>query len=154
MQNLFDFALATPEILLLIMAAVVLLIDAFNKSESRHVTFTLSIGALLVLTAVSLWQWNDGVQGSSFGGLYVVDSLSHFLKVLSYVAVATTLIYGRAYAEQRDMLKNGGEFYSLTLFALLGQMVMISARSEEHTSELQSLMRISYTVFCLNKHTN
>src|SRR3546814_9474304 len=26
-----------------------------------------------------------------------------------------------------------------------------SARSEEHTSELQSLMRISYTVFCLNK---
>src|SRR3546814_1648065 len=25
-------------------------------------------------------------------------------------------------------------------------------RSEEHTSELQSLMRISYTVFCLNKN--
>src|SRR5690606_26583134 len=52
-----------------------------------------------------------------------------FLKVLSYVAVAATLIYGRGYAEQRDMLKNGGEFYSLTLFALLGQMVMISAGS-------------------------
>src|SRR3546814_8138036 len=30
-----------------------------------------------------------------------------------------------------------------------------SARSEEHTSELQSLMRTSYAVFCLNKqHTN
>src|SRR3546814_6269930 len=28
------------------------------------------------------------------------------------------------------------------------------ARSEEHTSELQSLMRISYAVFCLNKTTN
>src|SRR3546814_10265006 len=27
----------------------------------------------------------------------------------------------------------------------------VSARSEEHTSELQSLMRISYAVFCLNK---
>src|SRR3546814_7939714 len=27
-------------------------------------------------------------------------------------------------------------------------------RSEEHTSELQSLMRISYTVFCLNKQNN
>src|SRR3546814_2718472 len=26
-------------------------------------------------------------------------------------------------------------------------------RPEEHTSELQSLMRISYAVFCLNKHT-
>src|SRR3546814_3998502 len=28
-----------------------------------------------------------------------------------------------------------------------------SWRSEEHTSELQSLMRISYAVFCLNKKT-
>src|SRR3546814_3138865 len=27
-------------------------------------------------------------------------------------------------------------------------------RSEEHTSELQSLMRISYAVFCLKKKTN
>src|SRR3546814_6058901 len=27
-------------------------------------------------------------------------------------------------------------------------------RSEEHTSELQSLMRISYAVFCLNKKIN
>src|SRR3546814_7049140 len=27
--------------------------------------------------------------------------------------------------------------------------IMISERSEEHTSELQSLMRISYAVFCL-----
>src|SRR3546814_2389647 len=28
------------------------------------------------------------------------------------------------------------------------------ARSEEHTSELQSLMRISYAFFCLKKKTN
>src|SRR3546814_7242814 len=28
------------------------------------------------------------------------------------------------------------------------------ARSEEHTSELQSLMRISYAVFCLKKQNN
>src|SRR3546814_8387879 len=30
---------------------------------------------------------------------------------------------------------------------------MRALRSEEHTSELQSLMRISYAVFCLNKKT-
>src|SRR3546814_1819571 len=29
----------------------------------------------------------------------------------------------------------------------------VVARSEEHTSELQSLMRISYAVFCLKKNT-
>src|SRR3546814_6458895 len=31
--------------------------------------------------------------------------------------------------------------------------VLTSTRSEEHTSELQSLMRNSYAVFCLKKHT-
>src|SRR3546814_3042604 len=30
-------------------------------------------------------------------------------------------------------------------------MMVAAARSEEHTSELQSLMRISYAVFCLKK---
>src|SRR3546814_5483587 len=34
---------------------------------------------------------------------------------------------------------------------LLGDL---TARSEEHTSELQSLMRISYAVFCLTKKTH
>src|SRR3546814_4918409 len=32
--------------------------------------------------------------------------------------------------------------------------VFHNVRSEEHTSELQSLMRISYAVFCLKKKTN
>src|SRR3546814_1399010 len=32
--------------------------------------------------------------------------------------------------------------------------LIITTRSEEHTSELQSLMRISYAVFCLKKKTN
>src|SRR3546814_3340030 len=31
---------------------------------------------------------------------------------------------------------------------------LVTMRSEEHTSELQSLMRISYAAFCLKKKTN
>src|SRR3546814_2617866 len=34
--------------------------------------------------------------------------------------------------------------------AMIGRANLV-ARSEEHTSELQSLMRISYAVFCLKK---
>src|SRR3546814_1679630 len=34
-----------------------------------------------------------------------------------------------------------------------GTSALIWQRSEEHTSELQSLMRISYAVFCLKKKT-
>src|SRR3546814_1625326 len=37
---------------------------------------------------------------------------------------------------------------------LAGNFADINPRSEEHTYELQSLMRISNAVFCLNKNTN
>src|SRR5690606_31718743 len=102
-------------------------IDAFSKAATRHLTFVLSLGTLVVVAAVSAWQWSNNLQGSTFHGLYVVDPLAHLLKISSYIAVAVTLIYGRTYAEDRNMLSNGGELYTLTLFALLGQMVMISA---------------------------
>src|SRR3546814_10195446 len=39
-----------------------------------------------------------------------------------------------------------------TCLGLPGAMPVVN-RSEEHTSELQSLMRISYAVFCLKKKT-
>src|SRR3546814_3463498 len=52
--------------------------------------------------------------------------------------------------------------YDFSIYGgLSAQLARISAdtirdeeRSEEHTSELQSLMRISYAVFCLKKKTN
>src|SRR3546814_3105467 len=44
----------------------------------------------------------------------------------------------------RDRRRRGGLPHRLQLFGIL-------PRSEEHTSELQSLMRISYAVFCLKK---
>src|SRR3546814_3216881 len=37
------------------------------------------------------------------------------------------------------------------ILALLAEIRLAPRRSEEHTSELQSLMRISYAVFCLKK---
>lgn len=129
MQNHFEVILALPEILLLILIGVVLIFDSFSKSEGRHATFLLTLVALLVVTVADAVQWSDGVAGSAFNGMYVVDSLSHFLKIASYVTVAATLIYGRQYAEERDMLSRGGELYTLSLLALLGEMVMISAGS-------------------------
>src|SRR3546814_7000154 len=50
---------------------------------------------------------------------------------------------GRHQTMTHDYKRNG----VTTLFAALN-------RSEEHTSELQSLMRISYAVFCLKKKKN
>src|SRR3546814_1411636 len=51
--------------------------------------------------------------------------------------------------ESRGFLRGGtGDEFPIQAFASNGFAVL---RSEEHTSELQSLMRISYAVFCLKK---
>src|SRR3546814_956136 len=55
--------------------------------------------------------------------------------------------------------RRGNRLFELGLGEVAMAFVAASAksdqiRSEEHTSELQSLMRISYAVFCLKKKTN
>src|SRR3546814_1559566 len=49
-----------------------------------------------------------------------------------------------------DGKKQGHERYARLI---LRRNVQVAVRPEEHTSELQSLMRISYAVFCLKKKT-
>src|SRR3546814_10105215 len=54
----------------------------------------------------------------------------------------TCLLYGKRPEQFLHVGRNG---------AFEGQIRLRDRRSEEHTSELQSLMRISYAVFCLKK---
>src|SRR3546814_1828458 len=54
----------------------------------------------------------------------------------------------------RDPIERVISFYEFLHHASVEQLEALSlapGRSEEHTSELQSLMRISYAVFCLKK---
>src|SRR3546814_4349712 len=56
----------------------------------------------------------------------------------------------RGRAERLDIVEPPGHAFQVAAVEkTLGGRVI--ARSEEHTSELQSLMRISYAVFCLKK---
>ena len=48
---------------------------------------------------------------------------------LAALAMFATLVYGRRYAGDRDMLARGGEMFSLALYALLGMFVMISGHN-------------------------
>src|SRR3546814_7657481 len=48
----------------------------------------------------------------------------------------------------------GGDLREWKESASRAERVYLQIRSEEHTSELQSLMRISYAVFCLKKKKN
>src|SRR3546814_980496 len=56
--------------------------------------------------------------------------------------------HGQVVADEKRQGLDQDRLVALQPFELPGQPVQ---RSEEHTSELQSLMRISYAVFCLKK---
>src|SRR3546814_5962252 len=49
-------------------------------------------------------------------------------------------------------MKRGALFVTTARGGIHNESALYDARSEEHTSELQSLMRISYAVFCLKKN--
>src|SRR3546814_1753546 len=74
---------------------------------------------------------------------------------------SATARLGEAYLEGRGVPQDPGKAIPLLQQAAEagqpGAMMALGQgylRSEEHTSELQSLMRISYAVFCLNKKTD
>src|SRR3546814_4435309 len=56
-----------------------------------------------------------------------------------------------AFAGARFPARSRGVDVMKAYAVVIGDPVAHSRRSEEHTSELQSLMRISYAVFCLKK---
>jgi NADH-quinone oxidoreductase subunit N len=60
--------------------------------------------------------------------MVVIDPMGAWLKCFATISVMVTLVYGRPYAADRDMLR-GGEFFTLSLFALLGMFVMISGHN-------------------------
>ncbi|MDR3428070.1 MULTISPECIES: NADH-quinone oxidoreductase subunit NuoN [Silvimonas] len=115
---------AAPEIFLLIAVSAILLIDLFLSDAKRHVTYLLTLIALAV-TACLLVNGMTHPSQIAFNGMFVADPLAGVAKVAMILGVALVLIYGRSYAEARGIYK--GELFSLTLFALLGMMVMTSS---------------------------
>ncbi|WP_269531009.1 NADH-quinone oxidoreductase subunit NuoN [Chitinimonas sp. BJYL2] len=117
---------ALPEIWLLCATSAVLLIDLFVKDERRDITYVLSLLTLLgaaVLT-VEGFSW---APRTAFTGMFVADAMADVLKLGMYGAVGLMFVYARTYAADRQMYR--GEVFTLTLFALLGMMVMASSNN-------------------------
>ena len=117
-----------PELVLLAMACAIALIDLFVKSPLRGLTHGLTLLTLAVLALMTGTMAAGGETIKGFGGMVVSDPMGNWLKCFASIAMMATLIYGRPYASQRDMLR-GGELFTLSLFALLGMFVMISGHN-------------------------
>ena len=125
-MNWTDFNLipAMPDIVLLSALGIVLLVDLWTSDKNRYITHVLS---LLALVAAAAAQWLVWVPQSvsTFSGMYIADGMSQLSKMVMYAATFALFVYAKPYNQVRDMFR--GEFYTLTLFALSGMSVMVSA---------------------------
>jgi NADH-quinone oxidoreductase subunit N len=117
-----------PEIVLLVMACVIALVDLFVKSPKRTATYALTLLSLGAVALLHALHADAGQTLYGFGRLVVSDPMGHWLRCFATIAVMVTLVYSRPYAADRDMLR-GGELFSLSMFALLGMSFMISGQN-------------------------
>src|SRR3546814_1101984 len=91
------------------------------------------------------------LHGEREDGVYItpVECVGDFATFISRVREDPTVENGLNLWCVSDNLRKGAALNAVQIAELLGRRHL--KRSEEHTSELQSLMRISYAVFCLKK---
>ncbi|MFD2297375.1 NADH-quinone oxidoreductase subunit NuoN [Paracidovorax citrulli] len=117
-----------PEIVLLVMACVIALVDLGVTSARRTGTYVLTMLTLAVVAVLQGMYASSGNTFYGFGNMVVSDAMGNWLKCSATIAVMVTLVYGRPYAADRGMLR-GGELFTLSMFMLLGVFVMVSGNN-------------------------
>ncbi|MGL6070591.1 NADH-quinone oxidoreductase subunit N, partial [Craterilacuibacter sp.] len=115
---------ALPEIFLLAALSFILVLDLFIPDEKRGITYGLSL-LTLALCAVLQVATFEPFATHTFSGMFVDDPMADIIKVAMYAVTAAVLVYSRQYVADRGMFR--GEYYTLSLFALLGMNVMVSS---------------------------
>ena len=122
-----NWTVIAPEAWLLFAACVVLLADLFVTDPERRPTFWLAQAAAGVFSWLHLDAFDAGTTAYGLSNMVVTDPMGHLLAGFAGLAVMIGMAYARPTLAAREMLK--GEFYSLTLFVLLGISVMTSANN-------------------------
>src|SRR3546814_1353726 len=129
----------------------------FFSSRRRHTRCALVTGvqtcALPISGEVAAARADLGVVAAGEGGDEIMGA-GHagglFDLGIARAGAAVGDVGAQAVVEQQDLLADQADGPAQRVEGDVAQILLVN-RSEEHTSELQSLMRISYAVFCLKK---
>src|SRR3546814_9056346 len=117
----------------------------FFSSRRRHTSCALVTGVQTCALPICAVLYGDTADGSwYFDLLKKQDDVSELRDML---------IFGQSFASGGGAADPKAAVAALSDDAEICGCNGVTKRSEEHTSELQSLMRISYAVFCLKKKT-
>jgi NADH-quinone oxidoreductase subunit N len=120
-----NWAGVLPHLVLLVAALFVTLFDLWVTHPQRTPTYVVVQVSLAVVAVLLMQDFAEGLTIYSMQGMLVADPMGSLLGFFATVALMITMAYARPYAEKRDLLK--GELFTLSLFSLLGILVMVSA---------------------------
>jgi len=122
--------LAHPEFWVLVMACVIMLVDLFLREERRGIIHLLAMLTLIFAGIITLsgdYLVGGAQSMTAFKDNFIRDPMGDVLKVFSFIILGLIFIYSKFYLRNFNMFRS--DFYTLSLFALLGVMLLISANS-------------------------
>jgi len=117
------FLAILPEILILVVAMLILVVEPFWKAEQRRNVGWLTAGGLFAVMIISLLFARPGDPTTVLGGMVRFDWLGFFFKMLFLFAGAATSLL----LMDNEKVGHRGEAYLLLLASLLGMNLMASS---------------------------
>ena len=121
--TLADLVPIIPEIIVLVTACTVLLVDLFAPQRERAFTLAVTTIIGLLLAIISEVQLH-GKEITGFYGTVVADDFSVLFELIYLSVAIVTVFLSRHYIAENEM--NFGEYYVLLLTAVSGMMFMTS----------------------------
>lgn len=124
-RTIADLMPLLPELVVVVGAFALLMLDLFIQERNRIVSHVFSI--VVVAIATAMIAFDVGGQGTVLSGMFVRDTVADVLKLGIGVVGILSLIYTWPYLRERKLYK--GEVGVLMLFAIAGMMFLVSAGS-------------------------
>ena len=117
-----DIWLILPEIILIVYACAILVLEPFVSSSQKGILAYFSLTALALAGFTSFRLSHLGY--AAFSGMYLLDPYSSFFKFLLYIAAVLVVLLSMNYLKVEKI--NIGEYYAFLLIATAGMTVMVS----------------------------
>ena len=119
---LADLVTILPELLVVLAACLLLVLDPITPSSKKDMLAWMSLGVLILCFFVTAGSMNDRV--FAFSELLVVDAYASFWKLLLYVVGGMTILLSLTYLKEEQI--HLAEYYGFLLLSLAGMMIMVS----------------------------